>query len=154
MLRYTEFGLSHIEVPEESSICIYISGCLNHCKDCHYPELQLEKYGEPLKKYFCDIIDLYKSQATCVCFLGEGDLSEESKNELLEYVKKIKLIGLKSCLYSGKDTKIEKWMQDFDYIKIGSYKKEFGTLYDLKTNQKMYQKTHIGFKDITNKFWN
>ena len=82
MLRYTEFGLSHQEVPNESAICIYISGCPNRCRNCHYPELQEWLNGDPLRSQLSNIIDFYYSQATCVCFLGEGDCSQESKNEL------------------------------------------------------------------------
>ena len=110
MLRYTEFGLTHQEVPGESAICIYISGCPNGCEDCHYPELQSTTSGLPLKKYIYDIIDLYRSQATCVCFLGEGDCSSESKKELFEYALLAADDNLRTCLYSGRDTTIEEWM--------------------------------------------
>ena len=72
MLYYTEVCLSPYEVPGEQSICIYISGCLNRCKNCHYPELQYPDYGDVLSKRMSDIVALYHSQASCVCFLGEG----------------------------------------------------------------------------------
>lgn len=31
MRKYIEFGVSHMEVPGESCLCIYISGCDNNC---------------------------------------------------------------------------------------------------------------------------
>ncbi len=34
------------------------------------------------------ILDLYHEYTTCVCFMGEGDGSETSKAEILQYVNK------------------------------------------------------------------
>ena len=152
MLRYMEFGLSNIEVPDETSLCIYISGCLNKCRNCHYPELQSADEGELLSKYFKDIIMLYESMFTCVCFLGEGDISAESRNELLKYTEYIRNKGLKSCLYSGRDTDVEAWMKAFDYVKTGSYKEEYGSLYKRTTNQRFYAILNDDIIDITAKF--
>lgn len=87
MIRYTEVAYSPLEVPGEQSVCIYISGCTNHCKDCHYSELQDPDYGDPLAHSLGKIIEAYRKQATCICFLGEGDASEGNRNELLEFVK-------------------------------------------------------------------
>lgn len=152
MLRYIEFGLSHQEVPEESAICIYISGCPNHCPNCHYPELQDPLNGDPLLEQLPNIIDLYYAQATCVCLLGEGDGSKMDRGELVECAKYILKRGLKSCLYSGRDVQPEKWMNCFDYIKLGSYKEKFGDLYKITTNQRFYEKVEGMFRDITRKF--
>ena len=153
MLRYTEFGISHSEVPGESNLCIYISGCCNKCNNCHYPELQSTDYGEILSDYFMDIIDLYRPLATCVCFMGEGDLSKRSKEELLHYAKLIKDMGLKVCLYSGRDFGVEEWMYAFDYIKTGSYKEELGALDKRSTNQRLYHVVNNTVEDITELFW-
>lgn len=153
MLRYTEFGLSHQEVPNESAICIYISGCPNRCRDCHYPELQDWLNGEILRNQLPNIIDLYYSQATCVCFLGEGGCSQESKNELLDYVKYITVRGVKVYLYSGRDVSIEEWMDCFDYVKLGSNKEEQGDLHSKTTNQRFFQKKNGVFVDRTELFW-
>ena len=153
MLKYTEFGISSIEVPNEMSLCIYIAGCINNCDNCHYEELQSNSNGLPLKPYFCDIVDLYISQASCVCILGEGSCSLEDQKELIQYSKIIRDKGLKSCLYSGRDTAIEKWMETFDYLKTGSYISAYGSLYDKTTNQRFYKKTENGYKDITSIFW-
>lgn len=154
MLRYTEFGMSHQEVPGESSICIYISGCPNGCEDCHYPELQSTSSGMPLREYIDDIIGLYRNQASCVCFMGEGDCSDESCRELCDYAILAAAFGLKTCLYSGRDVDIEDWMKVFDFVKVGSYKKEKGSLYDRGTNQRMLKKDKDYFRDVTYLFWN
>ena len=109
MLKYIEVCLSNIEVPNESSICIYISGCLNKCSECHYPELQNPLYGDFLQENYDKIISIYRKRATCVCFLGEGENTIESRNELIVYANKANLLGLKSCLYCGRDIEIEDW---------------------------------------------
>ena len=153
MLYYTETGLSHVEVPGESALCIYISGCLFRCQNCHYPELQLPGYGTPLKEHYQDLIALYQHQATCVCFLGEGANTKAEQEEFKEYISYAKRCGLKTCLYSGRDTTIEQWMQSFDYIKLGSFQKALGPLDSVSTNQRMYRKTNQGYVDITSMFW-
>ena len=153
MLHYTEAGLSHNEVPDETSLCIYISGCVNRCKECHYPELQDSDYGDLLYKYIKSLIQLYLNQISCVCFLGEGRNTVHEKSELIEYCKLARSYGLKTCLYSGRDTEIEFWMCDFDYIKLGSFMPDKGALYEQTTNQRMYKKTENGYEDITFKFW-
>ena len=138
MLYYIETGLSHAEVPGESALCIYLSGCLLHCKNCHYPELQFHNYGTPLKEHY---------------FLGEGANTTAEHREFEVYVQYAKQCGLKSCLYSGRDTAIEPWMHLFDYIKLGSFQETYGPLRCVGTNQRMYQKTEQGYVDITSVFW-
>lgn len=155
MLYYTEFGLSHMEVPGEATLCIYISGCPNKCINCHYVELQRPDYGELLSEYFGQILDLYHEYATCVCFMGEGDGAEESIYEMLGYVQECNNRGYKSCLYSGRDTIIEDWMKVFDYVKLGSYREERGPLISETTNQRMWKRiSNNEFEDITCRFWN
>ena len=154
MLYYTEICLSPYEVPGEQSICIYISGCCNRCKKCHYPELQLPDYGEVLCIHLNEIVDLYLNQASCVCFLGEGRGEPEEINELVRFSKCSQQKGLRTCLYSGRDTFIEEWMNCFDYIKIGSYQEPLGSLDSYTTNQRMYRKNaHGKYEDITYLFW-
>lgn len=110
MLYYTEVGLSHREVPNESALCIYISGCLNHCRHCHYPLLQKESYGDCLADNYTKIVQLYLRSTTCICFLGEGRNTLEEHIEFQHYVTYARNIGLKTCLYSGRDVSIENWM--------------------------------------------
>ena len=101
MLRYMEVALSHREVPCETALCIYISGCLNRCMDCHYPELQNPDAGDIFRNYFADILDLYLSQTTCVCFIGEGAAGEAETSELQAFAVLAKERGLKTAIYSG-----------------------------------------------------
>jgi len=154
VLHYVEFGISHMEVPMETTLCIYISGCQNGCVNCHYPELQNANEGEVLSDYFEQILDLYHEYTTCVCFMGEGDCSANSRTELLQYVREVHNRGYKVCLYSGRDTVIEDWMKSFDYVKLGSYIEEYGPLTNRTTNQKMWKRQTDGsYMDITRLFW-
>lgn len=154
MLYYSEVQLSHAEVPGENSLCIYLTGCQNRCPNCHYPELQYDKYGDPLILHYKDIIDLYSSQATCVCFMGEGAGTIAEHAELIVYAEYAHSLGLASALYSGRDTAIEDWMHTFTYIKLGSYQEIFGPLDSAKTNQRMYKKEASGsYGDVTPLFW-
>ena len=153
MLFYTDFCVTHGEVPGESTLCIYISGCQYHCKDCHNPELQRANYGEILSERYYTMLDLYGSQITCICFLGEGESTPKTQKELTSYVAINKKRGYKSCLYSGKDTGFEEWMVIFDYVKLGSFQRDLGPLTSPTTNQRMLQKTETGYKDVTFRFW-
>ena len=153
MLYYAEADLSHLEVPGETCLCLYISGCLHKCKGCHYSILQDKNTGLPLSKYIYDLVELYISKITCVCYLGEGNNSAEEKHELIKYSKYVHSRGLKSCLYSGSNTSVEDWMKTFDYIKLGAYDSSRGGLSAQTTNQMMLQKDGNSYIDITYKFW-
>ncbi len=85
--------------------------------------------------------------------MGEGDLSKQSREEMLYYVNLVKESGLKACLYSRRDVYVENWMYDFDYVKTGSYKEEMGSLYERNTNQRLYHIVNNNIKDITERFW-
>jgi len=153
MLYYTEVCLSPYEVPDNKAICIYISGCMNRCAECHYPLLQRNDYGDLLADNFRSIIELYRAYATCVCFFGEGRNAEEEHKEFEGMISYAKKHGLKTCLYCGRNTEIEPWMMQFDYIKTGSFQAEFGGLNERTTNQKMYEKINGEYRNVTHKFW-
>ena len=44
-------------------------------------------------------------------------------------------------------------MKDFDFIKVGAYKEEYGPLTIATTNQILYKKENNSFINITSKFW-
>ena len=118
--------------------------------------MQLSDSGELLYPHLADIVELYFNQASCICFLGEGKGLPQEKHEFVSYAEYAHKKGLKTCLYfySGRDTVIEKWMHIFDYIKLGSYREELGTLDSVTTNQRMYRKnSHNNYEDITHLFW-
>ncbi len=129
-----------------------ISGCINKCVECHYPLLQSSDYGDLLSQNFKKIVALFRSHTTCICFFGEGKNTEEEHDEFRAMVAYSKQQELKTCLYCGRDTTIEPWMDIFDYVKIGSFQVAHGGLDSPLTNQKMFEKTITGYLDITYKF--
>lgn len=153
MLYYTEVDLSSYEIPGETTLNIYISGCQNRCIDCHYPELQSNEYGEPLNLNFKRIIELYSNYATCICFMGEGRGTTVERNEMQDYIEHIHLASMKAALYCGRDTTIESWMEDFDYVKVGRFYPDKGPLTAPTTNQKMYMKENSEWINITYSFY-
>jgi anaerobic ribonucleoside-triphosphate reductase activating protein len=106
-----------------------------------------------LLESFTDILQLYLNYAECVCFLGEGANTSAEQEEFQKMVRIIQKHHLKTCLYSGRDTEIEEWMKIFDFIKLGSYREEFGGLDSITTNQMFFEKYENGYVNQTHLFW-
>lgn len=154
MLRYAEVCLSSLEVPGEVSLCVYVSGCVNHCKSCHYPELQSPRFGNPLVDALPSIVSAYLSRATCLCMLGEGASGGREREELARFASYAHEHDLRAALYSGRDVEVEPWMaSSFDYVKVGSYKEGLGGLTSPMTNQRLYLIADGVVEDITCRFW-
>ena len=142
------------EFPDEISLCINISNCQNHCKNCHSQYLWKD-IGEPLYlETLYALIDKNEG-ITCIGLMG-GDTEPNYVNTLAKAVKD--LYNIKVGWYSGKEslsTLIEP--ENFDYIKLGPYIEEFGPLTSSTTNQKMFKVEHSKgahrLINITNKFW-
>ena len=160
MLKYHSSYIGFREIPDEISLCINISNCPNNCRGCHSPWL-LDNIGTYLSKVELYNLILSNKGITCVCFMG-GDSEPLEINNLGEFVIKN---GLKAAWYSGKQelsTNIN--LSNFNYIKLGPYVAEKGSLDSSNTNQKLYKIEYIDDKitgisklemiDITNKFWN
>ena len=161
MLKYVNTMVTFSEVPDEISLCIEISNCPCHCEGCHSPYLA-EDIGEPLIykdthnnrtvincNPLSELIEANKG-ITCVCLMG-GDSNPEYINIL---GKTIKCHKLKSAWYSGRQelsNSID--LSNFDYIKLGPYKEEFGPLNSKTTNQRFYKVNEKELIDITNLFW-
>ena len=161
MLKYLNTQVTFSEVPDEITLCINITGCKIGCKNCHSPYLA-EDIGEPLIykdthnnrtvincNPLSELIEANKG-ITCVCLMG-GDSNPEYINIL---GKTIKCYKLKSAWYSGRQelsNSID--LSNFDYIKLGPYKEEFGPLNSKTTNQRFYKVNEKELIDITNLFW-
>lgn len=161
MLKYVDTLVSFSEVPDEITLCISISNCPCHCKNCHSSYLA-EDIGEPLiyeesynNKTILTCNPLSKlieanNGITCVCLMG-GDSNPEYINIL---GKVIKHHHLKSAWYSGRqELSNDIDLFNFDYIKLGPYKEEFGPLNSRTTNQRLYQIKNHKMLDITSRFW-
>lgn len=86
--------------------------------------------------------------------MGEGKNTKEEHVQLNNYCSILYKINKKVALYCGRNCDIEDWMYNFDYIKIGSYIENNGSIYSRNTNQKLYKKENDLYKDITYLFWN
>ena len=149
MLKYVNTMVTFSEVPDEISLCIEISNCPCHCKNCHSSYLA-EDIGEglTLDKIY-KLIDNNEG-ITCVCFMG-GDSSPKEIDMFARCIKD--LYDIKVAWYSGKQELSKdinlKW---FDFIKLGPYIEELGPLNSKTTNQRFYKVSNNKLIDITYKF--
>ena len=151
MLKYVETKVTFSEVPDEISLCINISNCPCYCKGCHSSYLAEDK-GEILTIDALDKLIKNNKGVTCVAFMG-GDNDPKEVSDLAGYVMYKQ--HLKTCWYSGRQylsPNID--LDNFEYIKTGSYIEENGPLSSPKTNQRFYKVNRILAKleDITYKF--
>lgn len=160
MLKYEETEIVFREIPDEITLAINITGCPNKCPNCHSKHLW-EDIGKPLTRY--SLRELLKANrgVSCVCFMG-GDQDPTSINYLAEGLRRSAMYRfLKIGWYSGKkEIPDEINIGNFDYIKVGPYIEEFGSLDKPTTNQKLYEVCRISklpprftLKDITSVFW-
>ncbi len=149
-LKFTGYAIGFQEVPDETSLLISVSGCERRCEGCHSKHLW-DYEGDFLSDNIYDLLDEYFNYITCVCFLG-GDQSIDELKEILQATKST--YGLKTCLYTGSSdiSSVDSVLEHLDYLKLGCYEQCKGGLDSPTTNQRFYQKTKEGFRDITYKF--
>ena len=155
MLRYVNILVGFAEIPDEITLCINISNCPCHCKNCHSSYLA-EDIGEPLDlQHLTNLIDSNKG-ITCVCIMG-GDANPSEVDDIAQDIKEY-YTELKVGWYSGRDYISEDInLENFDYIKYGHYDENKGPLNSKTTNQIMLEievvDNKVFKKDITSKFW-
>lgn len=152
MLKFVDYDIVFQEVPNEVSLAINLSLCPNNCEGCHSAFLKGD-VGEELSTGRLDeIIKKYEGDITCVSFMG-GDGDVEALSRLAAYVKQN--FSIKVAWYSGKEKLPEEIsLVDFDYIKVGPYKKDYGSLNNKSTNQRMYRMSGGEIvEDVTSLFW-
>ena len=151
MLKYVDMKVVFQEVPNEVTLAINISGCPCNCRGCHSSYLA-EDIGEPLDlQHLTNLIDSNKG-ITCVCIMG-GDANPSEVDDIAQDIKEY-YPELKVGWYSGRQelsNSID--LFNFDYIKLGPYKEEFGPLNSRTTNQRFYKVSDGELIDITSKFW-
>ena len=159
MLKYVDAKVVFAEVPDEVTLAINISNCPCQCKGCHSSYLA-QDIGKELT--FDSLLRLCAGNngISCVAFMG-GD-SEPSYINKLSEVLKVGELNLKVAWYSGRqELSTDINLKNFDYIKLGPYREEFGPLNSRTTNQRFY-KVHrkvvsglVGYEleDETYKFW-
>jgi len=154
MLKYADTAITFAEFPNEISLCINISNCPCKCSGCHSSYLS-QDIGEVLSMgRLKELIDKNEG-ITCIGFMG-GDSDSKEINNLAHWVR-VNYPLLHIGWYSGKqllpDDVID--IDNFDWIKLGPYMKQFGPLTNPNTNQKFYKidrENHIMIW-CTNLFW-
>lgn len=150
MLKYVDTKVTFSEVPDEISLCINISNCPCQCKGCHSSYLA-QDIGTELT--FNEVRKLIKKNSgiSCIAFMG-GDSEPKRIDALASFVTNH--YQLKVAWYSGRqELSKEIDLQNFDAIKLGSYKEEFGPLNSRTTNQRFYKVSDGELINITSKFW-
>lgn len=151
MLKYVDAKVVFQEVPNEITLAINISGCPCNCRGCHSSYLA-EDIGEPLDlQHLTNLIDSNKG-ITCVCIMG-GDANPSEVDDIAQDIKEY-YPNLKVGWYSGRqELSKDIELSNFNFIKLGPYKEEFGPLNSRTTNQRFYKVNGKELIDITNLFW-
>ena len=151
MLKYVDTKVVFAEIPNEITLAINISGCPCNCKGCHSSYLA-EDIGEPLDlQHLTNLIDSNKG-ITCVGLMG-GDANPSEVDDIAQDIKEY-YPELKVGWYSGRqELSKDIELSNFDFIKLGPYKEEFGPLNSKTTNQRFYKVSDGELIDITSKFW-
>lgn len=151
MLKYLNTEVTFAEVPDEITLCINISNCPCHCKNCHSSYLA-EDIGEFLNlQHLTNLIDS-NDGISCVSIMG-GDINPEEVNSIAQDIKNY-YSNLKVAWYSGRQKLSDEIdIENFDYIKLGPYEEDKGPLNNPNTNQRFYKVKNSKLIDITHKFW-
>lgn len=138
-MKYQYAKVTFQEIPDEITLCIAISGCKVHCKDCNQKNLWKDE-GKNLNIQKLDNLINANKGITCICFMGNA----ENIPMLWYYIKMTKEnSNLKTAMYIGRD--IINIIKDYghflnflDYLKVGSYISNLGGLDSKTTNQRLY----------------
>lgn len=151
MLKYVDAKVVFAEVPDEVTLAINISNCPCQCKGCHSSYLA-QDIGTELT--FNEVRKLIKknSGVSCIAIMG-GDAEPDKINTLASFIIN-HYNSIKVAWYSGRQelsNSID--LSNFDYIKLGPYKEEFGPLNSRTTNQRFYKVNGKELVDITSRFY-
>lgn len=151
MLKYVDAKVVFAEVPDEVTLAINISNCPCQCKGCHSSYLA-QDIGTELT--FNEVRKLIKknSGVSCIAIMG-GDAEPDKINTLASFIIN-HYNSIKVAWYSGRQelsNSID--LFNFDYIKLGPYKEEFGPLNSRTTNQRFYKVNGRELVDITSRFY-
>lgn len=150
MLKYVDAKVVFAEVPDEVTLAINISNCPCQCKGCHSSYLA-QDIGTELT--FNEVRKLIRKNSgiSCIALMG-GDAEPDRINTLASFIIN-HYDSVKVAWYSGRQelsNSID--LCNFDYIKLGPYKEEFGPLNSKTTNQRFYKVNGRELVDITSKF--
>lgn len=105
---------------------VYCVGCQGYCEGCHSPHLWDKEQGIIMDEEFYNLLISYMKekewQFDNIVLLG-GEPLDNPKEEVLEFVKKMKIFNKPLWLYTHFELNEidEDIKQSFDYIKTGKY---------------------------------
>jgi len=138
MLKYYNYDIVFQEIPNEVTLAVNISNCPNRCKGCHSPHLQKDIGEELNEERITSFMDKYALAITCFCFMG-GDAEPQQVAVLANFVR-VHYPEIKVAWYSGCAKLPERFdFRSFQYIKLGGYAEEFGSLRSETSNQQLFQ---------------
>ena len=135
-MKYVSTEVVFVEIPNEITLAINISGCKIRCPDCHSKYLW-DDIGDELTTDALNTAIEENDGVSCVCFMG-GKFNEIKK--LLEFIQN-NHPSLRAAWYTGESElpRDNGLLELLDYIKIGPYIKDKGGLDSKDTNQRMYE---------------
>lgn len=135
-MKYVSTEVVFVEIPNEITLAINISGCKIRCPDCHSKYLW-DDIGDELTTDALNTVIEENDGVSCVCFMG-GKFNEIKK--LLEFIQN-NYPSLRAAWYTGESElpRDNGLLELLDYIKIGPYIKDKGGLDNKGTNQRMYE---------------
>lgn len=146
-MKYADTQVVFQEFPGEATLAINISGCPNHCPDCHSKWLW-DDVGEELNEESLERLIKENWGITCVGFMG-GDQDPALIRNL---AMKVRRMGLKVGWYTGKGDGGA--MRAMDFVKIGLYDEKKGPINKITTNQiYLVRQPNGDWRDETMKFW-
>lgn len=161
MLFVHSHAISLLEIPNEISLCLNISGCPCKCEGCSEPYLQ-EDVGDFLSSNFIEeLLNKYKNyNLTCICFMG-GDKDHKLLTALVQFLST--RFNLKIAFYSGLDYIDLDLVPYLSYYKIGRFilpkgepkdwhKKQCGPINFPWSNQRLFKIENNKLIDITKDF--
>lgn len=148
-MKYYNFDIVFQEIPDEVTLAINLTNCPNRCVNCHSPYLRKD-IGEELTTAVVDrLLAKYGTSVSCFCFMG-GDGCREELSAMAQYLRTHS--NVKIGWYSGQD-QLPQHSEYFDYVKLGPYVPEKGSLKSPTTNQRLYHNRQGRWEDITERFW-
>ena len=135
-MKYVSTEIVFVEIPNEITLAINISGCKIRCPDCHSKYLW-DDIGDELTTDALNTVIEENDGVSCICFMG-GKFNEIKK--LLEFIQN-NHPSLRTAWYTGESElpRDNGLLEFLDYIKIGPYIKDKGGLDSKGTNQRMYE---------------
>lgn len=152
-MKFYNYDIVFQEIPDEVTLAINITGCPNHCPECHSRFLWNDVGEELNENSLTAIIHEYQSAITCVCLMG-GDQDPAEIDRLAAFIRS-QFVPIKTGWYSGRQQLApEVDLSHLDFVKLGPYIADRGPLKSENTNQHLYRVHPDGqLEDITFRFW-